>query len=96
MNGAEAPCLNTDWLINRGDHVILRPEPGDSRQELTAEVLEAEGEFILVRALHDLDCAGKRAASSGDTFLVRRAAIHAVRSLYGAGVQSYLEPVLEA
>lgn len=96
MNGAEAPCVKTDWFIHRGDHVTLRPESDGLLQELTAEVLEAEDEFLLVRALHDLDIGGERAASAGDTFLVRRACVHAVCALSGVGVPSYLEPVLEA
>jgi hypothetical protein len=98
MNGADdAPCLNTDWPIHRGDHVVLHPEADELPRDLEAEVLEVQGEFVLVRSLHDLYRDGEeRVASRGDTFLVRRSCVHAVGSPSGVGLASYPHPVLEA
>ena len=98
MNGADhASCLSTEWPVERGDHVVLRPEADELPRDLEAEVLEVQGEFLLVRALHDLYAHGDdRVAAKGDTFLVRRACVHAVRAHAGAGLAPYLYPMLEA
>jgi len=78
------------WSATVGDRILLHPELDGFESELQAEVIQAQGDILRVRALHDLDLDGStRIVARGAEFLVGRAHVHAVRTSSGAPLEPH-------